>query len=69
MSIDSVKILDGKKFLWDGLTYNNERDAKEAMSTYEQSGFEVRMVEKENKYLVYTRRVVTNVVVEGQPPL
>jgi len=66
MGIDSVKILDGKKFLWDGKVYNNETGAKEAMSGYEQRGFETRLVEEGNKYLAYTRRVVTEVVVEGQ---
>lgn len=67
MEINSVKILDGKKFLWDGNVYNNETDAKEVMSDYEQKGFEIRLVEEANKYLVYTRRVVTQVIVEGQP--
>jgi len=66
MEADSVKILDGKKFLWDGEIYNYEKDAKEAMSGYEQKGFETRLVEEGNKYLVYTRRVVTEVVIEGQ---
>jgi len=67
MEIESVKILDGKKFLWDGIPYNNERDARETMSTYEKNGFETRLIEERNKYLVYNRRVVTQVVVEGQP--
>lgn len=67
MGIDNVKILDGKKFLWDGIPYNNERDAREAMSTYEQNGFETRLIEEQNKYLVYSRRIVTQVVIEGQP--
>lgn len=67
MAIENVKILDDKKFMWDGKIYESEEEAKKIISSYEAEGFEVRMILQENKYIVYTRRVVTEIVVEGQP--
>lgn len=67
--MDIAKVIDGKKFMWDGKTYDNEKEAREIISGYEKEGFETRMLEEEDKYLVYSRRVVKEVVVEGQPPV
>ena len=38
------------------------------MEEYQQENFEVRLVEEEDGIEVYTRRVVAEVVVEGEPP-
>jgi len=65
---DSVKILDTKKFLWDGETYDTKEVAEEAENKYKGNNFETKLLEEEGKFLVYTRRVVTEVVVEGAPP-
>jgi hypothetical protein len=65
---DSLKIIDGKKFMWDGETYEGMEQAKTAEETYKKDNFETRIVEEEGKPLVYTRRVVTEVVVEGDAP-
>ena len=65
---ESFKILDTKKFLWDGETYDTKEAADEAENKYKGEDFETRVLEEEGKFLVYTRRVVTEVVVEGQPP-
>jgi hypothetical protein len=35
---------------------------------YEARCFETQMIEEEGQFLVYTRRVVKEVVVEGEPP-
>jgi len=67
--MDIAKVVDGKKFMWDGKTYNREQEAKEITSAYEKEGFETLMWEEEGKYFVYSRRVVKEVVVEGQPPV
>jgi len=32
-------------------------------------GFEVELIEEEKKHLLYTRRVVTEIVVEDEPPI
>ena len=36
---------------------------------YEKNDFEVRITERDGKHYVYTRRVVTETVLEGEPPL
>lgn len=60
---------DDKKFMWDGKIYETEEEAKDVMEKYKENNFETRMIEEEGKYLVYTRRVVKEIVVEGPPPV
>lgn len=61
--------MDGKKFMWDRLKYPNESEALERLAEYEKHGFETRLIKKEGTFLLYTRRVVTEIVLEegGQP--
>lgn len=61
--------IEGKKFMWDKGSYSSEGEAKERMARYEKEGFETRLVKEEDKFLVYTRRLVTEIVLEegGQP--
>lgn len=69
MEVSLAKIIDGKKFMWDGKIYETEGEAQKVKEDYEKNNFEVRVVPgEESKYLVYSRRVVKEVVVEGQPP-
>jgi hypothetical protein len=65
---DLSKILDGKKFMWDGVVYASEKEAQDTKKKYVDDIFEVELIEEEGQYLLYTRRVVTEVVVEGEPP-
>jgi hypothetical protein len=58
---------DGKKYMWDGRGYSNEQEMKETKKTYLDKGFEVQVVEEENQYFLFSRRLVKEVVVEGQP--
>jgi hypothetical protein len=66
---DLSKIINGKKVMWDGLVYDTEKEAQEVKKTYEDDNFEVEMVKEEEKYLLYTRRVVTEIVLEGEAPV
>jgi len=59
-------IRDGKKFMWDGQLYDSREDAARAEETYRNDNFEVQRMEQEGKFLVYTRRVVKEVVVTAQ---
>ena len=54
-------VSDGKKFMWDGLVYSSEAEASTAKGAYQQNNFEVRLLVEEEKYLVYTRRVIEQV--------
>ncbi len=57
---------DGKKFMWDGRLYDTPEDASRAGESYRNDNFEVQRVEADGKFLVYTRRVVKEVVVPPQ---
>ncbi len=65
--MDNFKMIDGKKYMWDGEDYESEPAAQENISKYTDDDFETKLIEEEGKYLVYTRRVVTEIVVEGEP--
>ena len=68
MAPENVRLFDGSKFMWDGEAYES-RDAAEAKrNEYADGKFQTELVEQEGTFLVYTRRVVTEVVVEGEPP-
>ncbi|MCK4606302.1 MAG: hypothetical protein KAU35_03285 [candidate division Zixibacteria bacterium] len=62
-----VRYFDRKKFMWDGEEYAGEDDAGQKQEEYRGKDFEVQMVPYNGKHLIYTRRVVTEVVVEGAP--
>ena len=63
----SIKI-NRNKFMWDGVVYESKKEAQDMMEKYKKDDFEVELIEKENQYLLYTRRIVTEIVVEGEPP-
>ncbi len=58
MSSNLILISQGKKFVWDGLLYGTSADSERAKEKYVNDGFEVRSVEKEGEFLLYTRRAV-----------
>ncbi len=64
----SVRFFDRRKFLWDGEAYASAAEVGVKKSEYEAQGFETRMLEEEGAVLVYTRRVVKEIVLEGEPP-
>lgn len=47
----------GKKYMWDGLTYNSCDQAQEAAETYKKDGFEVETVTEGEVHLVFSRRL------------
>ncbi|MBS3905564.1 MAG: hypothetical protein KGZ49_00885 [Syntrophaceae bacterium] len=55
-----------KKFMWDGIDYPSQEKALEKAQKYKDDGFEVETYEESEKTYLYTRRVVKEVVVEGQ---
>ena len=70
--MDEVKeaLYEGNtKFMWDGGTYESHKDADAKRAEYEKDDFEVRITEKGGKHYVYTRRVVTEIVLEGEAPV
>lgn len=65
---DVSKIINGKKFMWDGAVYETKKEAQDVKQKYENDGFDVELIIEEKQNLLYTRRVVTEIVVEGEPP-
>lgn len=53
--------------MWDGETYGSEKEAQDVKQKYENDRFEVRLSQEADQYLLYTRRVVTEIVIEGEP--
>ena len=67
--MDKVKIIDSDKVMWDGETYPSEPEAKAKKAEYDKQKFETHMISEDGNYFLFTRRVVTEVVVDGQPPM
>ncbi len=63
--VDRALYEETKKFMWDGEEYETEKAATTAAQGYEDKGFEVRKIPQEGKVFLYTRREVTEVVVDG----
>jgi len=59
------RLFEGKKFIWDGEDYEDKKKAAEAEKKYRDSGFEVESCTEDGKLYLYTRRVVTEVVVDN----
>lgn len=63
----SIKV-NGIKFMWDGVVYESEKEAQDMMKKYKDDNFEVEMKKEEGKHLLYTKRKVTEIVLDGEAP-
>jgi hypothetical protein len=63
-----VRFFGRNKFMWDGELYDSRAAAEARDSDYKAQQFETQLTEEEGKFLLYTRRVVKEVKVEGEPP-
>lgn len=57
MTIPLARKIEGKKFLWDGNTYDSKQKAFEVTVAYKANGFETQIFEEDSQFLVYSRRV------------
>jgi hypothetical protein len=65
--MELARTFNGKKFMWDGRAYTDEKETGAAAREYADGGFEVETVNEGSEHFLFTRRVVTEVVVEGGP--
>ena len=65
--MDLARTFGGKKFMWDGMVYEDRKEAEEVGQKYRDDGFEVELVEEDGQSFLFSRRLVTEVVVEGEP--
>jgi hypothetical protein len=56
-------LVNGKKFMWDGIDYTSGDKTLERLNKYKANGFEVELQEEDGKTYLYTRRVVKQVTV------
>ena len=61
---EQARYFDGKKFMWDGKEYESDQKAAPAQKKYSDKGFDVEVYREDGKPCLYTRRIVTEVVVE-----
>jgi hypothetical protein len=66
MEVDNVRYVDKDKYMWDGAIYETKEEAEKKKAQYEANNFETQLFEQEGKYLLYSRRVVTEIVLEGE---
>lgn len=57
MTIPLSRKIEGKKFMWDGNTYDSKEKASEVTVAYQAEGFETQIFEEDGQFLVYSRRV------------
>ena len=55
----NYRVIDSRKYMWDGKTYENEDKALNAASGYKKDNFDVQLIPEDGKYLIYTRRVAS----------
>ena len=58
-------VVDNKKFMWDGVEYKDEGEANAAGGNYASARFEIHRIAEKDKVFLFTRRVVTEIKVEG----
>ena len=63
--MNAAMFVDGKKYMWDGEEFAGDAAADAAMETYNGQGFETMKIEEGGVSFLFTRRVVTDVKVEG----
>lgn len=61
---EKVRFFESKKYLWDGEEYDSEERAREVENEYAANGFDARVWREAGRVFLYTRRVVTEVVVD-----
>ncbi len=67
--MDLSKIINGKKFMWDGAEYTDKKTAIDIEKKYKDDGFETEIIQEGDKYYIFTRRVVKEIIIEGQPTI
>lgn len=58
----NYRVIDNRKYMWDGKIYENEGEALNAASGYKKDNFDVQLIQEDGKYLIYTRRVAASTI-------
>jgi hypothetical protein len=57
--MELARLFDGRKYMWDGKTYNDQSESQSQEQHYRELGFEVQSLAADGKHYLFTRRVVT----------
>ncbi len=57
--MDMARILQGKKYMWDGATYAGRAEAEAVAQKYRNDRFEVATIVENGQHFVFTRRLAT----------
>jgi hypothetical protein len=60
-------VVDNKKYMWDGVEYRDVSEADAAAEQYAAARFEIHRVVENGTVSLFTRRVVTEIKLEGAP--
>lgn len=60
-------VVDNRKYMWDGVEYKDGGEADAAAEKYAAARFEIHRIAEKEKVYLFTRRVVTEIKVEGAP--
>lgn len=52
----NYRIIENRKYMWDGKIYENEEDALNAGAEYGKNNFDFQLIHEEGDYFLYTRR-------------
>ena len=55
--MDLARVFLGKKYMWDGKSYADLKEAEEVAGKYQKDGFEVTTISEDGYYFVFSRRV------------
>jgi len=58
-------VVDNRKYMWNGVEYANGGEADAAAEKYEAARFEIHRIAENGAVYLFTRRVVTEIKVEG----
>ena len=61
---DRARFFNGKKYMWDGQAYDDKKKAREVEKEYREKGFDVQSCSEDGKILLYTRRIVTEILLD-----
>jgi hypothetical protein len=61
---ERARLFEGRKFLWDGVDYESEEEARSAAEAYVGEGFDVEVWLERGIAFVYTRRPVKEAAIE-----
>ena len=62
------RVVDGKKYMWDGVERAGDAEAAAVLEQYQSMGFDTMLVKEDLRFFLFTRREVAGATVEGAPP-